>query len=344
MGNFIKKQLLRVNGLQLIIAVVVLIVLNGNDFGFIGFSKKMYTGIGLEQLTTIDQLQTEFEREPKDPVMIKTDKYLVTEWAIFKKDKPQAVYVLFPLEDKLVAALVPINYLKRNSENKELVLKGVVRHLTEWRNIIDSFDDEDVDKNELSKRLVPYLINCYGDLGFNSHPLSALIISILPMGYILWKVLNLLLPGTSKLALKLSKYGDLETIGQSIDEELEQKIKLKIASVTITESWFIAKVFLGINVVPLNHVVWVHKQTTQHYQNYIPTGKSYQICLYTDRGETYMITLPDENSVDQLIVYFVQNLPWIICGYNEELKDLWSSNRSGFITEINNRKDSFLSN
>lgn len=340
MSNFIKKQLLRVNGIHLIIALLVFLLFFTSSYKYLGFVKKMYLGNGLEQLTTIKQLQAEFEREPKEAVVVSTDKYLVTQWAIFKNNKPEAVYILFPLEEQLVAALVPIDYLKRNSENKELILKGVVRILTDRHNIINSFDNDDIDKSKLSNRLAPYFINCYGNYGFSSHPLSTLIISILPLFYVLWKILNILLPGTSRLVQKLSKYGDLETLEQSIDEELEQKIKVKIASVTITESWFIAKGFLGINIIPLNHVVWVHKQITQHYRNFIPTGKSHQICLYTDKGETYMITLLAEDSVDQLIVYFVQNLPWVICGYNEELKALWDSNRSGFITEINNRRNS----
>lgn len=304
------------------------------------FYIKLFTDQGLEQIITVEQLQSENDSGSGKLVSFTSDQIIMTNWFIFKNYKPDAVYLLATIEDKLVTVLVPVSFVDKNANKTGLIFKGSVRPLTAKKDIIDSFADEDIDKDQLRAIILPYMIHCYSNYGFETSPLVGVIFIALAMLFIVWKIINLTVLRSNRLVKGLAQYGDMEQLDESITTEIARKAKFRIARIIITESWLIQKKLLSIDLVPLEQIVWVYKQTTKHYYGFIPTGKSYSLIVNTARGINHVFDLRTEKQVDELIDYFGQNFPWIICGYSAELKNLWNIDKSVLITEVNNRKSS----
>jgi len=340
MFGFIKKQLLRVNCLQLVIALIVLGIMGTAFCDHFDFYLKRFTNKGLEQITTVEQLQRKYDSDSEKLVSFMADQIIITNWVIFKNYKPDAVFLLAPIEDNLVTVLVPISFVKKNANKTGLTFKGIVRSLTAKEDIIDSFADEDIDKAQLRTKILPYMIHCYDDYGFETSPLIGAIALVLSLLFIIWKIINLTVPKSNRLVKRLTRYGDMEHLEESIAAELVNKVKFRTARIIITESWLVQKKLLSIDLVPLEQIVWVYKHTTKHYYGFIPTGNSYSLAVNTTLGTVHLFDLRTEKQVDELIDYFERNLPWIICGYSTEMDNLWSKNRSSLITEVNNRKNS----
>ena len=126
--------------------------------------------------------------------------------------------------------------------------------------------------------------------------------------------------------------------------DTELKNSKNNSGIYFTESFIIKKRAFGLDWVHFSEVVWVYKKVTRHSVNFVPTGSTYEVCVCTD-SRTPGFTLNcsgDEAKADNIIKLIFQVAPFAIYGYSNELKQLWTKNKAGFIAAVKKRREQFL--
>lgn len=136
-------------------------------------------------------------------------------------------------------------------------------------------------------------------------------------------------------------YWRLTWFGLDAIEHVETAMRMnqleKIGKARIYGPWLLKKSTFGLTYFHLPDVVWLYQKVTRHYTNFIPTGKSFSVLLNDRHGYTAEIRLSKKNA-EALMGRILQQNPWIIAGFNDELKKLWGSQRAGFIAAVDQRR------
>lgn len=87
-------------------------------------------------------------------------------------------------------------------------------------------------------------------------------------------------------------------------------------------------------------LIWIYKKQTKHSVNFIPTGTTYEVVIHLRDGSETTQSAGAE-AVDQALATLAQNCPWIVAGYSEELRKLWSKSPNEFIAQVDARRAEF---
>lgn len=99
------------------------------------------------------------------------------------------------------------------------------------------------------------------------------------------------------------------------------------------------KNLFGLTLVPLQDVLWMYKNVTQHKVNYIiPAGKSYSLVIYLNNKKKVQVGM-NQKKVDAAIELIRHKVPSIACGYSDELAYLWNKNFPAFLVELEKLKN-----
>lgn len=132
------------------------------------------------------------------------------------------------------------------------------------------------------------------------------------------------LPARHRIYKKLAKYGDADTLAQSIDRDLSQYPVQNFGKVIYTKSWIIAPYALSLKIAKMEDVLWAYKKIIKKSINFIPAGKSYELDLCCYDKSIVRINMK-ESLVDSLLMAIKEDCPWVILGYNAEIKKMWKS-------------------
>lgn len=268
-----------------------------------------------------------------------------TEWTLLEDDKPVAVYVLAPLGDKLVTVLVPVKIISKLESGEALSFKGVVQPLSEEdRKGVSEI--EELSQAEINAKLSPYMIDCFTHnqtlFGFDLSKILLYVMGIILLA-ILWCVIRLLFPMANGANRSLAKYGDITELKANIDQEVSDKDSLfKSFNILITKSWFIYTGFFRTIVIPTDKIVWVYRETTSHYRNYIPVGKTHKLYIMTSTEFAKTISFLNGKRVDRIIDYIFEAFPWVVTGYDKKWDLQWRKDRETFIQNVEEEKRKYL--
>lgn len=85
-------------------------------------------------------------------------------------------------------------------------------------------------------------------------------------------------------------------------------------------------------------ILWVYQHVVSHYYNFIPTGKTYSLMLWTVEGKKMEINMKNKKAAEAAIDYIGRTLPWLFFGYDEQLMKVYNQNRQAMIDAVNERK------
>lgn len=139
-----------------------------------------------------------------------------------------------------------------------------------------------------------------------------------------------------KKFLKWENYGDYVIV---MDEELKKGKKIEFSNVFFTNSFFFMPSFYRFNWIHFSEICWAYNHVTQHYTNFIPTGKTYEVHIHTDNGGVMIIkTNKDEDILPNLI----KLAPFAYYGYSDDLKNAWNKDTLEFIKTVKYRLQQLL--
>lgn len=79
-------------------------------------------------------------------------------------------------------------------------------------------------------------------------------------------------------------------------------------------------------------ILWAYQNTTTHRTNGIKTGTTYSIMYFVEgQKNALVVSVPDEATAQAILQKMSTMFPWIVFGYSEELKKLFSKERSQFM-------------
>lgn len=136
---------------------------------------------------------------------------------------------------------------------------------------------------------------------------------------------------------RLTWFGPVSDAIERVETAMRMNQLEKIGKARIYGPWLFTKSTFGLTYFHLPDVVWLYQKVTRHYTNLIPTGKSFSVLLNDRHGYTAEIRL-NKKSAEALMGRILQQNPWIIAGYTDELKKLWGSQRAGFIAAVDQRR------
>jgi hypothetical protein len=142
----------------------------------------------------------------------------------------------------------------------------------------------------------------------------------------------------------------LASLGQELQKfnNTENKSNmLEVCGYYKSGDWLISDHLFGFGFFNVNDICWVHLQSTKHSVNFVPTGTSHGIMIYLSSGAVISKDYGYGDSNQTFMINKMAQLqriaPWAIYGYNQQLKDLWSSNRASFIAAVNQNKQKIRS-
>ena len=176
-----------------------------------------------------------------------------------------------------------------------------------------------------------------------TQPIIGIIAFLISLAYSGWIVINILYPETNKANKPLLRHGNLKEVRESIKKEMVENLKFKTSrwgvTVVLTKSWFLYITILKIRIAHLDDVLFLYKSITRR-----KAGKRfYGINLYTPE-DVYIMEIGKEERVDEVIDYFQENMPWVTLYKDDELLDLWMSDRDEVVATVNNKRNEILNN
>ncbi len=138
----------------------------------------------------------------------------------------------------------------------------------------------------------------------------------------------------------LQRYGDPGQVGASIDNEFRSPSGyLQLPKCLLSARWLVYPTVFSADFIHLDYVLWIFKQRTKHYTNFIPTGTTYSAIIVTRFGQLDINA--SEAGVYSILESLRQRIPWVLTGYSDELKRIWDSTPNDLIASVDNRRQMF---
>lgn len=84
-------------------------------------------------------------------------------------------------------------------------------------------------------------------------------------------------------------------------------------------------------MVSTKKLLWAYTNITQHRTYGIPTGKTYGVAIFAEgRGNFVTVGAKNEANAKDILQFLVNKYPWMIVGYSEELRKLFSQDLATF--------------
>ena len=188
--------------------------------------------------------------------------------------------------------------------------------------------------------LLPFMLNT---TPFRTNGYWGLVLFVPIFIVALWNIQNsirrYMIPTLHPIYKSFRHYGDPLEVATSINKEFNDIEK--IPNSLITTHWLIIPRFFTTDFIPLNQILWVYKKKTKHFVNTAPSHTTFEVIIST-RFSRQMQINSDELGVSKIIETLYQRVPWIIVGYNDELKKMYRKNRYELINYVDQRREETL--
>lgn len=138
------------------------------------------------------------------------------------------------------------------------------------------------------------------------------------------------------IRISLAKIGPQKEVEGLINKEV-QASKLSRDSIVLTDSWLIKTSMYGVDISLLGELAWIYRKVTQRSVNFVPVGKEYSVVICKRDGKEVEISCGEQDST-RIQEVIMKSAPWVIGGFSDELKALWSSKRSEFLVAVDQRR------
>lgn len=100
----------------------------------------------------------------------------------------------------------------------------------------------------------------------------------------------------------------------------------------------------NVSFAETREVLWVYLNITKHSYNFIPTGKTYAIMVMLADGTSITMNQKNKKAAEATMEYIGNSLPYIIFGYDEQIAQIYGSNRQEMMRVVNERKMQCMAN
>lgn len=239
------------------------------------------------------------------------------------------------------------DYLERKEISsdsvKSMEIKGTIMPLEgdSFRIYNQYIDQADWLKGQ-KKHFLPYAV-MVGDIGSESKG-----------GLIIWalfflaaiaagiSVLSKGIKGTNLESLEkyCSEKGDKEMCMQQIENFYHGGIPVQ--GIRIDKQYFMGVKGSSVFFAEIRDLLWVYQNVVKHRVNGIPTGKTYSLVVKKEDGEEFNIKMSSKKATNQAMEYVVRQIPYLIAGYDDELRDMFNKNRMEMVDIVARRRQEYM--
>lgn len=144
-------------------------------------------------------------------------------------------------------------------------------------------------------------------------------------------------PRSHSIYAKMATLGLVDTIVADLEKQVRESGQ-KLGSFIFTPKYLVDS--SSVALLLYTDLIWIYKKQTRHSVNFIPTGSTYEVIMHTRDGAERTMSASCK-VVDQVLQTLAGGCPWIVAGYSDQLKNLWSSSKVDFIAEVDARRQEF---
>ena len=334
-----KKKALRIICTSVIIAVAVILVIAG-----IG------TWYSNDKNPFIVKTQDQYESAQNSSRYVKItapklyDLGLVmnetTTWMGIKTGKStKARFVAMNLDGKLLSISLPTSVYDKLGKQLTggYVLKGKITEFDEKD--LEVFKDSLIKQGVSEDKIDDSIYTGYLDY---QSPAESGGVFFLFAGIVVIIGLVILAPSLHKnsvavKSLKDYSNGDVDSAYKKIDNEVSTPDTYKNGPITITQNYIIGEGGQFVVALPSKELMWAYKKTLRKKTYGITTGKYYSVVLIFSDKTSYDINFAKgEQKVNETIGYINEHIKTCVCGYSDELSNLFKRNPNEFINQWKN--------
>lgn len=258
--------------------------------------------------------------------------------------KTVSIYYVILAEDdyadfRYMAVKVPAAYedrmdrmARQGAYDDPLFLSGRIRKMDDdiYRYFKDFFIDGGLTEEEFEQYTLPYYIEAFSDETYeNVMTIAAFLFGVL---LIALAVIRLVKAMNGSYLKKLK--ADIASIGIS---ELSAESDWNTA-VEISKGIKVGRLFTYYvtgskpRAIPNSKILWTYQNTTTHRTYGIKTGTTYSVLIWVDGWKNGVnLGMPNEATAQELLKRFSAQFPWVIVGYSDELRRMYTKDRARFM-------------
>lgn len=226
---------------------------------------------------------------------------------------------------------------------KSMEIKGTIMPLEgESFSMYNQYIDQADWLKGQKKHFLPYIV-MMGDIGTESK--GGLIICALAFLALCAGGTAVFVKGIKGANLKtLEKYcsekGDKEMYMRQIEDFYQAGIPVQ--GIRIDEQYFMGVKGASVFFAESRALLWIYKNEVRHSVNGIPTGKTYSVIIKKEDGGEFDIPMKNEAAANEAMVYVLQHLPYLLAGYDDELKNIFNKNRMEMVDIVEKRRQEYM--
>lgn len=146
-------------------------------------------------------------------------------------------------------------------------------------------------------------------------------------------------PSLHPVYSQLAQYGPVAAVERSIDADIKRGSR-RLPPVEITSHWLLASSFFGVNVVPLDWIVWIARpRRIRLGRTMILTYiRASMTLLYMDRMGKQHTIYGRDGQMDAILSLVSQGRSWMEVGWPSALRDRFGADKAGFIAAVEARR------
>lgn len=143
---------------------------------------------------------------------------------------------------------------------------------------------------------------------------------------------------------KIASYGSFMDIARQINSEVRNPLWVnQTKSDYLINSWFLQSTKFNLRVIRLTDVMWAYRKNNSYSVNFIPISKVHDIAIFTRNNEIIEPAISGDMR-DLFLENLSNNAPWVVIGYSVQLQELWRNSREKFISSVDNRINTSITN
>jgi hypothetical protein len=333
--NYARQQVARISRNKIFRALLLLGVL-----GFIAYnalpSLSSLSNLFLREEEVVNAADLpEFYEDGRPYVMAVAEELFDTGYYVESDGKAKYYYYAFWAEDQYIICRVPTSFIEDDYYDYELHGEISVRSSMEaglLQDIAGEIASSAGMTTSRARNLVSdYIIYVGTRTAAQVVASLAAVAAALIVAWIVVCISNIADYRTGRAYKKLADgMSSAEQVNEDLSCDIEyDRITIKRKDMLITRGWIAKQEFATFKVFRKGRLIWLYKTVTRHRTNGIPTGKTYAVTLCFDNGRTVSFTARLQE-VDDLLLKIADDCPGVVCGYSDELAELYRRDRAAF--------------
>jgi len=213
-------------------------------------------------------------------------------------------------------------------------ISGKIKKLDdeEYEYFVEYFEESGWTADDISEGTLPYYIEVYNSKGsMVAAHFFAFLGGVL---LIVWGIYRIIKGSKGGYLKKLEKdYTAAGYTESTVASDFNHGFAMnKKANFKIGRLMIYYQLGSEFRAIPANKIMWAYLNRVTHRTNGIKTGTSYNIMLMVEGAKTdYSLGVDNEQMALDILEKIDQMFPWVVVGYSDELKRMYTKDRAAFV-------------